>query len=503
VRAAALFFKFLWDLFVLLTPLFGVWLASSLSAYLDSPRWAALAAGALLFPVLPVAWEILAELRKRRKNPEGKRFLKRPDRLVLRTLFINLAFSGALLGIYPAASFAALSTRGDWFLPDKPWTEHPRAALFWTAGKLEFLYTWARPNEYKPKDKDAPPPPPPSQRGDLEEKPKDKPTPDQPAPTETCAPGVKGCVPAWPLEEKLHPLVAEMPADQKKSIQDVGNYLRLEPNPYFRVKAIHDFVADHITYDTAYLNAIMAGNAVRKPQDAQTVFKNGVGVCEGYARLAVALGEITGDKIVYVTGHTRTPSGELEGVGHAWNAVEINGKWFLMDPTWDSGADLNGKWTKKYESDYLLTPAKVFGLSHFPENDSWQLLEQPITRGEFLAPADLAAGLLLRGAEAHPPDALAGGRDGQHGARHRQPQGQRAHRADRPRGRRPRAEVQGVRPGSVRLHVRPADEGQVLGADLRRATRRDQALAGGHRQRHLALSERGLDPPRNFTIRFL
>ncbi len=40
------------------TPLLGVWVASSLPALRNGPVWLALLAGLLLFPVMPVAWEL-------------------------------------------------------------------------------------------------------------------------------------------------------------------------------------------------------------------------------------------------------------------------------------------------------------------------------------------------------------------------------------------------------------------------------------------------------------
>ena len=60
---------------------------------------------------------------------------------------------------------------------------------------------------------------------------------------------------------------------------------------------------------------------------------------------------------------------------HEWNAVEINGKWCLIDTTWDAG--------RKNEY-YLCTPPKCFVRDHLPiSNDSLQFLDNPISLETF------------------------------------------------------------------------------------------------------------------------
>ena len=121
------------------------------------------------------------------------------------------------------------------------------------------------------------------------------------------------------------------------------------------------------------------------PQDAQTVFQRRVAVWAGYAKLLEALGQAIGEEIVYVTGDSRSSTSDLEGQGHAWNAAKINGQWYLIDPTWDSGyISRDQGFTKAYKTDYLFPPPAVMGISHFPEDQAWQLRQQPISRGEFL-----------------------------------------------------------------------------------------------------------------------
>ena len=60
---------------------------------------------------------------------------------------------------------------------------------------------------------------------------------------------------------------------------------------------------------------------------------------------------------------------------HAWNAVEINGKWCLIDTAWDANK------TSEY---YLCTPPRCFVRSHLPKfDDSLQFLKNPISLKTF------------------------------------------------------------------------------------------------------------------------
>src|SRR5690606_38214173 len=98
----------IWTL-VVAVPLLAVWLASSLAAFLDGPIWVACAAGLLLFPVLPLAWDLWAtsrwergqERREREGKPRGERHLPFADRMVLRTFFLNVGFLVALVAAFP------------------------------------------------------------------------------------------------------------------------------------------------------------------------------------------------------------------------------------------------------------------------------------------------------------------------------------------------------------------------------------------------------------------
>ena len=143
------------SLVLIAVPTVTVWLASSLIAFHGGPREIALAGGLLLFPILPVLWEWRASRAWKLAQARRKQFVGTPKRtftlftrLALRTLLICLVFSGAMVAQFPKVTFAALATRGDWFLSPGEAGEPWRKGVFAVAGGLEGLHRLANPNPY-------------------------------------------------------------------------------------------------------------------------------------------------------------------------------------------------------------------------------------------------------------------------------------------------------------------------------------------------------------------
>ncbi len=85
-----------------------------------------------------------------------------------------------------------------------------------------------------------------------------------------------------------------------------------------RVKAIHDYLANRISYDQTLVDHSAYGGLV--DQKHQTV-------CQGYALLFYKMLTDAGVTCRYVTGYA--------GGYHAWNMVKLSGKWYYVDVTWD------------------------------------------------------------------------------------------------------------------------------------------------------------------------
>ncbi len=383
----------MWPL-AILVPIFGVWLCSALVAYSNGPALLAAASAILLSPLLPILWE--GVVRRTEGLPASG---MSAHRLVLRSLALNLTVVLLLLLLQPKTAFMALATRGDWMLgPDG--NESVREAFFSGANGFEWLYGIAHQNPHRAEmaDRDNKIQPSPQASGiiatanapfDPDAKPTQVPGKlGQPSSPKTrLVPG--GRSPQfepqfqgnhWPWPKQVpHPAIVDMPRQAEASITRVAQYLAAqEPDPILRIKALHDYVADRLTYDTES----PIGNA--PAQDAAAVFKRRTALAGGYANLLSALGQAIGIEIPTISGNSRIPQSDLDGTVHAWNAVRLQNQWQLIDVTWDSVYLEGRNALKRYRTDYLFPPASLFAYSHFPDNAAWQLLDEPIDRGEFL-----------------------------------------------------------------------------------------------------------------------
>jgi len=99
--------------------------------------------------------------------------------------------------------------------------------------------------------------------------------------------------------------------------------------PRERLYAIYRWVARYIDYDVeSYLSGRLMGAG-----GAENTFRSGRSVCNGYADLLVAMGKAAGLRIEKVEGHAKgfgpglTTASLQDKENHAWNAVELDGRW--------------------------------------------------------------------------------------------------------------------------------------------------------------------------------
>ncbi|MBO6938491.1 MAG: hypothetical protein JJ863_26225 [Deltaproteobacteria bacterium] len=461
-------------------PILGIWFASSLAAFRGGSTGVAIAIGLLAFPVLPLVWEAVARWRR---DPEREPILKTSDRLVLRTLLINLLFVGGVLTMSAATLFDALATRGDWMLDGRhdETSESVRGVLFGAADEMAFLHERFHRNEFAehvdggspgPTDSDSRAPssdadsrtpssdaddrapssdaddrtPSSDSDGDGDDRAPSsdaddrEPTSDsdgdgrQPSsdadgrepssdadgrerssdsdhrvpssdadhrePSTDAEPASPPPLrPRWPYPEHPEITVRAVPpnaeGDWRSVAQWLGEHTRTE---LARAKVIHDYVAVRTAYDVPALADLMHSD-----QSADAVYRDRKGVCAGYANLFAAMAQEAGLEARVVVGDVRK-GGEIAGDGHAWNAVRIDGEWYLVDPTWDAGYVGDETFTARYGTDYLFTPPAIFGRDHLPDDPAWQLRDEPLGRGEFARQPMLRPGFDRHGFELLAPD---------------------------------------------------------------------------------------------------
>jgi transglutaminase/protease-like cytokinesis protein 3 len=179
-----------------------------------------------------------------------------------------------------------------------------------------------------------------------------------------------------------------------------------EHDPWQLAKAVHDYVADRVAYDVV---SYRAGRY--PPQDAETVFRSHLSVCAGYSALFEAIGRAAGLHDETIVGRARGIVREGMGEGHAWNAVQLDNQWYLVDTTWDAGSVDEDGFHKEYRTSYFLAPPSVFIPLHYPDEAHWQLLTPALSEGEYLRlplmrPEFFAESLQLRAPDRGESDAF-------------------------------------------------------------------------------------------------
>ncbi|AXG69641.1 transglutaminase-like superfamily protein [Kordia sp. SMS9] len=110
------------------------------------------------------------------------------------------------------------------------------------------------------------------------------------------------------------------------------------------------------------------------------LLKNRSTICTGYAYLVKELANLADIECEMVHGYGRTSTinlKTLDSPNHSWNAVKLNGKWYLCDPTWASG--IPNPETYQFQFDFnggfFLSDPKIFAVNHHPIDKKWFLME--------------------------------------------------------------------------------------------------------------------------------
>ena len=159
-----------------------------------------------------------------------------------------------------------------------------------------------------------------------------------------------------------------------------------------KLYALYRWVTRHVRYDT---EAYFAGD-LRSAAGAANAFNNGRAVCDGYAELLQVMARAVGLRMEKVVGYGKG-LGHADGglpaqSNHAWNAVMLGQRWYLMDATWDAG-HVNGS-TRQFVRNtagfkYFLADPELFSTSHFPSDERWQLQRGKLDFPQFLALAKI------------------------------------------------------------------------------------------------------------------
>ena len=170
---------------------------------------------------------------------------------------------------------------------------------------------------------------------------------------------------------------------------------------YGRVTAIHDFIANLVCYDhdsvyekyeyTDENGVLKTAEREKAKSEAKTQYNEVLQCrktsCAGYSALfyemccrADIVCEIVGG---YARGFLWKPEDDVNKSNHAWNAVMLDGVWYLIDNTWDAGSETGGVRRVMCTHNWLFTPPEEFLPTHFPTNSELQMIKKPVSADAF------------------------------------------------------------------------------------------------------------------------
>lgn len=126
-----------------------------------------------------------------------------------------------------------------------------------------------------------------------------------------------------------------------------------------KIKIVHDYLVTTAEYD------VQAGDNI---YNIYGTLINKKAVCEGYARTFKYFMDNMGIPCIIACGIGQNSAGASES--HAWNYVEIDGKWYAMDVTWDDPIITGMTKAPNYvRYDYFLKGSNQFFKDHFEDGN--------------------------------------------------------------------------------------------------------------------------------------
>ena len=143
---------------------------------------------------------------------------------------------------------------------------------------------------------------------------------------------------------------------------------------YQKIRAIYEWICQTIEYDNT-LSIHTADSCVDTRR----------GVCQAYCELFYRLAEAVDVNVEIISGKSKNKDGDIVDTGHAWLfAYTRENHGILLDPTWGSGTSDGICFTRSDDPwDWFDVSPEWMILSHFPDDPSYQLLDDPLSLEEF------------------------------------------------------------------------------------------------------------------------
>lgn len=171
--------------------------------------------------------------------------------------------------------------------------------------------------------------------------------------------------------------IKTLTVDNKITIPALVKTITLDcPTPQLKARAVYDWILLNIKYDYDKLYHVNTHDYLSDPA---LILQQRKGICIEFATLAQRMFKEAGIPCEIVIGSVQNDTThELES--HAWNAIELAGKWQLLELTW--AANEKGI-TGEISEAYYLVPPDQFIWTHRPYEKNWSLLDSIPSLDEF------------------------------------------------------------------------------------------------------------------------
>ena len=181
-----------------------------------------------------------------------------------------------------------------------------------------------------------------------------------------------------------------------RGIEELGSFLLYDGGPagpardeFHYVKRIYDWITANVAYDTYLLAGVAGHEGSRFPSTFLTYPSGPRSTCGGYSRLFYQLAVAGGIETRHINGLTRRYVSDSGTIGdHAWNAVRIGGRWYIVDTTAGGRSTQNGESRTEleaYSDRWLFLAPEAMLVTNFAEEAEDQLVASPISWQQFEA----------------------------------------------------------------------------------------------------------------------
>ncbi len=184
-------------------------------------------------------------------------------------------------------------------------------------------------------------------------------------------------------------IVEEYPAQASK-LRDITDLINHDFSlPDEKARAIYYWIAHHIVYDveaTSSLQRRISYTSEEQKKAKELKIRNkwakkciaaGKAECEGYATLYKCMCDLVSVPCIIIPGNVKRSENDIGNpklkTNHAWNAVQINGEWKIVDVTWAAGyIDYSTRtFYPVFDDVFFLTEPDRYVYSHFPADTNY------------------------------------------------------------------------------------------------------------------------------------